>query len=67
VMAGDVTPLAISAAGQQLGVELVEVPRLRNRHPVIAPEVAGLAFDSALGVSSRMQTARVMRSEAGFG
>src|SRR5215470_3929218 len=44
LMAGDLAPRAISAAGQQLRVELVEVPRLRNRHPVIAPKVAGLAL-----------------------
>src|SRR5437764_14897286 len=33
----------MSAGGQQLRVELVEVPRSRNRHPVIPPEV-GLAM-----------------------
>jgi hypothetical protein len=52
-MAGDLAPLVISAAGQQLRVELLEVPRLRDRHPAIAPEVAGLALDPALLVRFR--------------
>jgi hypothetical protein len=35
-MAGDLAPLVIPAGGQQLRVELVEVPRSWNRHPLIA-------------------------------
>src|ERR1700752_2796253 len=47
-MSGDLTPLVFVTGGQQLSVELVEVPRVRQRHPVIAPEVAGLALDPTL-------------------
>src|SRR5690349_13880227 len=48
MMAGDLAALVISAAGQQLCVKVVEVPRLRNRHPMIAPKVAGIALDPTL-------------------
>ena len=47
---GDLAPFILATGGQQLRVELREVPRLRHRHPVVAPEVAGLAFDAALFV-----------------
>src|SRR5215469_15994146 len=56
VMAGDLAPLVISAAGQQLRVKLVEISRPRNRHPVIAPEVADLALDPALLVRFSRRT-----------
>jgi hypothetical protein len=48
---GDLTPFILAAGGEQLRIEIGEVARLRHRHPVIAPEVAGLAFDAALFVS----------------
>jgi hypothetical protein len=50
MIVGDLAPLVISAGGRRLRIEFVEVPRLGNRHPVIAPEVAGLALDAAFFV-----------------
>jgi hypothetical protein len=63
----DLTSFVGAAGGHQLCVEILEIARFRQRHPVVAPEVAGLALDAALGASYRMQTARRMRSEPGFG
>ena len=36
------------AQRQHLLVQLIEIRRYRNGHPVIAPEIAGFAFDPAL-------------------
>src|SRR5579864_9446582 len=47
---GYLAPLLVAAGAQQLCVELGEVLRLGRRHPVVAPEVAGLAFNSTLFV-----------------
>ena len=47
---GDLARFIFAAPGEQLRVQFRKVPRLRHRHPVIAPEVAGLAFDAALFV-----------------
>jgi len=52
-VAADLAPLIFAACGQQLCVELIEVPRLRERHPVIASEVAGLTLNPALLVRLR--------------
>src|SRR5215469_2589681 len=43
-------PFIFAAGGEQLRVKLGEVPRFRDRHPVITPEVADLAFDAAFFV-----------------
>jgi len=40
---GDSAPFFLVAGGEQLRIEAGEVRRLRQRHPVIAPEVASLA------------------------
>ena len=48
VAAGDLTPFIFTAGGQQLCVEVIQVARLRQRHPVIAPKVAGFALNPAL-------------------
>ena len=47
-VSGDLAPFIFAASGQELGVEVGEVPRLRHRHPVVAPEVARLTLDAAL-------------------
>src|SRR5579863_1505091 len=46
----DLTSFVGAAGGQQLCVEIFEIARFRHRHPVVAPEVAGLALDAALFV-----------------
>jgi len=46
----DLTSFVGAAGGQQLCVETLEIARLRHRHPVVAPEVSGLALDAALFV-----------------
>lgn len=55
VVTGDQMPLIFVAGGQQPGVELIDVPRLRDRHPVIAAKVASLALDSTLLVRLRQR------------
>src|SRR6202453_400621 len=44
-MSGDLTPLVFMTGGQQLGVEIIKIPCVWQRHPVIAPEVAGFALN----------------------
>src|SRR5229473_5389688 len=68
---GDLAPFILATGGEHLRVEIGEVARLRHRHPVIAPEVAGLAFDAALFVSfvrraklARKSPVRAERDEA---
>ena len=63
----DLTSFVGATGGEQLGVEVIEIARFRQRHPVIAPEVAGFAFDPALGTSCRMQMVRLMRSDFWYG
>jgi hypothetical protein len=46
----DLAPFILLAGGEQLGVQFRQIPRLRQRHPVVAPEVAGLAFNTAFFV-----------------
>jgi hypothetical protein len=43
----DQAPLVLMAGREQLRVEVGEIARLRYRHPVVAPEVPGLALDAA--------------------
>src|SRR5271163_1183786 len=50
---GDLALFAGAAAGEQLRIELLQVSCLWQRYPVIAPEVAGLAFDPAFLVRFR--------------
>ena len=50
VVAGDLTPFIFVTGGQQLGVEIIKIPRVRQRHPVIAPEVTGFALNPAFFV-----------------
>src|ERR1700730_16085794 len=68
---GDLAPFILATGGEQLRVEIGKVTRLRHRHPMIAPEVAGLAFDAALFVSfvgraklARKPPVRAKRDEA---
>src|SRR5258708_2948820 len=68
---GDLALFILATGGEQLRIEAGEVRRLRQRHPVIAPEVAGLAFDAALFVSfvgraelARKPPVRAERDEA---
>src|SRR6202012_331133 len=49
-MSGDLTPLVFMTGGQQLGVEIIKIPCVWQRYPVIAPEVAGFAFNPAFFV-----------------
>ena len=44
---GDLTLLVFATRGQQLRVQLREIPRLGHRHPVVAAKIASLTFDSA--------------------
>ena len=47
-------PLLVgTAAGEQQAIELVEIYRRRERHPVVAAEVADLALHTALLVTGR--------------
>jgi hypothetical protein len=64
---GDLALLVFATRGQQLRVQLREIPRLGHRHPVVPAKIAGLIFDSALGLSYRMQLVRLMSSDLGFG
>src|SRR5215469_1295754 len=41
------------AGAEQLRVEFLQIPRFRHRHPMIAPEVTGLALDPAFLVRLR--------------
>jgi hypothetical protein len=52
-MAGDHPPHILATTDQQLGVELLKVPGLRNRYPVVAQKVAGFALDATLLVRLR--------------
>jgi hypothetical protein len=45
---GNLTPFFLVADGEQVRVQIIEIARLGQGYPVIAPEVAGLAFDPAL-------------------
>src|SRR5208282_6393905 len=47
---GDLALFVGAAAGEQLRVELLQVSCLWQRHPVIAPEVAGFALNPAFFV-----------------
>ena len=47
---GDLALFVGAAGGEQLRVELFQLSRFRQRHPVIAPEVAGFAFNPAFFV-----------------
>src|SRR6516164_5399720 len=49
-VSGDEAPFIFTAGSEQLSVKLGEVPRFRDRHPVITPKVAYLAFDAAFFV-----------------
>src|ERR1700679_3517670 len=44
-MSGDLTPPVFMTGGQQMAVEIIKIPCMRQRHPVIAPEVAGFALN----------------------
>ncbi len=55
--AGDVTFLLLAATRQQVVVQLFPIRELRDRRPVIAAEVADLAFHTAFLVS----TARIAK------
>jgi hypothetical protein len=46
----NLAPFIFVTGGQQLGVEIIKIPRVRERHPVIAPEVAGFALNPAFFV-----------------
>src|SRR5271167_3969123 len=45
---GDLALLVFATRGQQLRVQLREIPRLGHRHPVVPAKIAGLIFNSAL-------------------
>src|SRR5580658_9686317 len=49
-VSGDLTPLISMTGGQQLGVEIIKIPCVWQRHPMIAPEVAGFALNPAFFV-----------------
>jgi hypothetical protein len=66
-LSGDLAAFICAAGGEQLCVEIFEIARFRQRDPVVAPKVAGLAFDAAFGQSCRIQTVSLMRSDVGFG
>ena len=50
-MSGDLTPLVFMTGGQQMAVEIIKIPCVRQRHPVIAPEVTGFALNPAFAQS----------------
>ena len=45
-------PLILLAALLQVGVQLFQITRFRQRHPVVAAEVSALTFDAALLVAT---------------
>src|SRR5262249_39352872 len=52
--------LVLAAAGQQQGVELVQIVHRRHRHEMVPAEEAGFSFDATLLM------ALTWRTEAGF-
>jgi len=59
--------LIFVTGGQKSGVKFRVVVGFRQLNPVVAAEVAGLALNAAFGSRCRMQMARLMRSNLGFG
>src|SRR5437764_12390268 len=49
-VSGNQALLILPARSEQLRVKFSEIPRFRDRHPVVTPEVAGLTFDAAFFV-----------------
>jgi hypothetical protein len=58
VVAGDHPRFIGAAGGHQLCIEFREIPGFRERHPVVSPEIAGLALDAAFFVWFSRWTAR---------
>ena len=52
-VSGDLASFILATGGEQLRVEFGQVTCFGDRHPVITPEVAGLALDPALLVRLR--------------